>query len=76
MLPGTMFGEQNPQLEGSELECAVCGNDRIVVEGEGTVTCPDCRKSYSLVRHEDFALMETDGWIAGIELVGERDLAQ
>lgn len=71
-----MFAEHDPQFDTSELECAVCGSDRIDVEGEGTLTCRDCRESFSLVRHDEFALMETDGWIAGIELSGERDLAQ
>lgn len=69
----TMFAEHDPQ---SELECAVCGSDQLVVEDDSTVSCLDCRESFSLVQHENFALMETDGWIAGIRVDGERDLAQ
>lgn len=69
-----MFAEDDPHA--CELECAVCGSDQLVVEGDSTVTCLDCRESFALRRHENFALMETDGWIAGITVDAERDLAQ
>lgn len=62
----TMLAEHDSQFE--DAECAVCGSDRTIVESDSTITCQDCRKSYALVLHDEFALLETDGWTAGITL--------
>jgi len=61
--------------EMNGLDCAACGHDQIVVETDGRATCPNCHRSYSLVVHEEFALMERDGWATRIALDAPEELA-
>ena len=56
-----MVSETNHSIESSELDCAVCGNEQVVLCTDGTVECPDCNESYALVVHEGFTLLEWDG---------------
>lgn len=58
-----MAFENHHPIEASGLDCAVCGHEQVVVCAEGTVECPNCNESYSLVVHERFTLLESDGWI-------------
>lgn len=52
----------------NELRCAVCDNHPVVAEHDDVVICPNCDESYSLIRHEEFTMIETDGWIARISV--------
>ncbi|HKJ59200.1 MAG TPA: hypothetical protein VKA37_08225 [Halobacteriales archaeon] len=61
-----MVSEHNHPVEACGLDCAVCGNEEVVVCAEGTVECPNCSESYSLVVHEGFTLLEWDGWITRV----------
>ena len=54
------------RIEESELDCAVCGHDRVVVGPERTVECPNCEESYALVVREGFTLLSMDGWITRV----------
>ena len=55
-------------VETSGLDCANCGNERVVRRAERTAECPDCGESYALVLRDGFALMESDGWIARVSV--------
>ena len=61
-----MLPETNQPIETSGLDCAVCGNEAVVVCADCTVECPNCNESYSLVVHEGFTLLERDGWITRV----------
>ena len=61
-----MVSETNHSIESSGLDCAVCGNEQVVLCTDGTVECPDCNESYALVVHEGFTLLEWDGWITRV----------
>ena len=69
-----MHAENDIRFDETELSCAVCDHDHVVVDPDGSVTCPACHESYSLVVHEKFTLLETDGWATRIsfEIPDER----
>lgn len=52
----------------SGLSCAACGHQPVATRDDGDVVCPNCEERYSLIRHEEFAMMESDGWIARISI--------
>ena len=54
------------ELDAGRINCAVCGEGHIDIENGGSGTCPNCRESYSFSIHEEFALMETDGWVVQV----------
>ena len=68
-----METEYHPRFEPSGLDCAVCGHEQVVVNGERTAECPSCDESYDLVVRDGFALMEWDGWITrvAVDLIEE-----
>lgn len=61
-----MLSEHDAHRTDHDLNCVNCGHDWIVTERGGTVTCPNCQMSYSLVVRDEFALVETGGWIADV----------
>ena len=63
-----MLAEHELDSEETDLNCAACGNERIVVDPDGTAACPDCRETYALVVHDEFALIETGGWTTRVTL--------
>ena len=61
-----MSTQINHRVDANGLDCAVCGNDGVVVTADRTVECPDCDESYALVVREGFALLESNGWITRV----------
>lgn len=61
-----MDPQSRREAVSSQLDCAACGHDRIVVTSERDVECPSCRHTYSLVVRDGFTLLESDGWIARV----------
>lgn len=57
-----MHANDDYQHGTSDLDCIVCGHERLTDGVSDTVTCPNCQETYTLVVREGFVLVETDGW--------------
>lgn len=62
-----MYYDYEEGATPTELSCAACGHP-VASDRDDIVRCPNCDEHYSLTRHEGFAMMETDGWVARISI--------
>lgn len=61
-----MRDENDYEFETTELDCPACGYDHVLAGPNRTAVCPKCDETYSLIRHDGFAMIEMDGWITRV----------
>lgn len=64
---GAMARENSNERRSIEIPCPTCDQQWRHGQPADEPTCPDCGASFSLRVHDEFAVVEREGWAVTVE---------